>query len=196
MLGHVGIGAREQQTPAGTVRQAGPDLLPVDDPVVAVGHRRGGQTGQVGARARLGEQLAPDVLGGGQRAQQVPLHFVGLGVLAHGRRRHPVSHRVQREWHRAARTLQDPVGDGLQAARNPKAAEAFRKVHPRQPGVVAGAEEFGDGDRLRVVVGHDPSGEIGYAIRISSGAHAPTSQARPAHSGRDIRSQASLMQPR
>ena len=174
MLGHVGIGAGQQQTPAGAVRQAGPDLLPVDHPVLAVGHRRGGQPGQVGARARLGEQLAPDVLGGGQRTQQPPLHLVGLGVLAHRRRGHPVPHRVQRQRHRAAGTLQDAVGDGLQAARNPKSAKAFREVHPGQAGVEAGAEKFGDGHRLRIVVGDDLAGEIGDPIRISSVAHLAT----------------------
>ena len=78
------------------------------------------------------------------------------------------------ERHRAARALQDAVGDGLQAARNPEAAEALREVHPGQPGVVAGAEKVGDGDRLRVVVGDDLSGEIGDPIRISGVAHPAT----------------------
>ena len=32
VLGQIRVGAGEQQTPAGTVRQAGPHLLPVDDP--------------------------------------------------------------------------------------------------------------------------------------------------------------------
>ena len=119
VLRHVRIGARQQQTPARAVRQTGPDLLTVDDPVVAVGHRRGGQPGQVGARARARRTTGTRCPRWWQGAEQVPLHFVGLGVFAHGRRRHPVSHRVQRERHRAARTLQDPVGDGLQAARYP-----------------------------------------------------------------------------
>ncbi len=174
VLGHVRIAARQQQAPAGAMRQAGPHLLPVDDPVVAVGHRRGGQPGEVGAGAGFGEQLTPDVLGGGQRAQQLPFHLVGLRVLAHRRRRHPVPHRVQRQRHRAARPLQDSVGDGLQAARDPEAAEAFGKVHPGQPGVVTGAEELGDGDGLRVVFCHDLSGEIGDAIRVGNGAHSAT----------------------
>lgn len=174
VLRHVGVGAGEQQAPAGAVRQAGPHLLTVDNPFVAVGYRRGRQPGEVGTRARFGEQLAPDVLGGGQRPQEPALHVVGLGVFTHGRRRHPVSHRIEAERHRTARALQDRVGDGLQPPGYPEAAETLGKVHPRQTGVVAGAEEFGDGDGLRVVVGHDLSREIGDAIRIGYGAHAVT----------------------
>ena len=156
-LGDVGVGAGEQQSPARPVREAGPHLLPVDHPVVAVAHRGGGQAGQVGAGARLGEQLAPDVLGGGQRPQPGPLDVVGLGVFADGRRGHAVAHRVQAQRHRTAGTLQDAVGDGLVAARDAESAKAFGEVHPGQARVVTGAEELGDGDRLRVVIGDDRS---------------------------------------
>ena len=116
VLGHIGIGARQQQAPARPVGQARPHLLTVDHPVVAVGHRGGGQPGQIGPGARLGEQLAPEVLGGRQRPQPLLLDVLALRVLANGRRGHAVAHRVEPERHRTARALQDVVGDGLQAA--------------------------------------------------------------------------------
>ena len=66
VLGHVRVGAREQQAPLRVVRHRRPHLLPVDHPLPAVRpvlvHRAGGQAGQVRARARLTEQLAPDLL--------------------------------------------------------------------------------------------------------------------------------------
>ena len=55
----------------------GPHLLAVDDPVVAVADRAGGQRRQVGAGARLAEQLAPDLLAGPQRPQEAPALLVG-----------------------------------------------------------------------------------------------------------------------
>ena len=72
VLGHVRVGAHDEQAPAGDVGQGGPHLLAVDDPLVAVAHALGRQAGEVGAGAGLGEQLAPDLLAGEQRAQ-VPL---------------------------------------------------------------------------------------------------------------------------
>src|SRR6202000_362140 len=54
-----GCGAGEQNTPGGELRDAGPDLLPVDDPVVPVLDRAGSQRRQVAARSRLGKALTP-----------------------------------------------------------------------------------------------------------------------------------------
>ena len=95
-------------------------------------------------------------------------------MLADRRSRHAVAHRVESQRYRAARTLEDSIGDGLQAARNPEAAQPLREVHPGQPGVIGGAEQLGNRDGFRVVVGHDLSGEIGDAIRIENGAHQAT----------------------
>ncbi len=185
VFGHIRIGAGQQQTPARLVRQAGPHLLPVDHPVVAVAHRAGGQPRQVRSGTGLGEQLAPDVLGGGQRPQPLPLDLLGLGVLADGRCRHAVTHRVEPERHRPAGALQDPVGDGLQAARHPEPAQPLREVHPGQAGVVAGAEELRDGHHLRVVLGDDLAGQRSYPFGISVVAHA--GQNRHLSSGRVVR---------
>jgi hypothetical protein len=70
----------------------------------------------------------------------LPLHVLGLRVLADRRRGHAVAHRIEPEWHRSTRALQDAVGDSLQTARHPEPAEAFGEMHPRQAGVITGAE--------------------------------------------------------
>ena len=59
VLRRVGIGAGEQEAVVGVVAAGRPDLLPVDDPLVAVEHGRRLQAGQVGARVGLAEALAP-----------------------------------------------------------------------------------------------------------------------------------------
>lgn len=58
----LGIGAHEDDTIVGIVRAGGPHFLTVDDPVVAIAHGFGLETGDVRTSARLGEQLAPDFL--------------------------------------------------------------------------------------------------------------------------------------
>ena len=64
MLRDRGIGPRHQHPAIGDVGERVPDLLPGDHPFVAVtdGHR--GESGEIGARTRLAEQLAPGVLAG------------------------------------------------------------------------------------------------------------------------------------
>ena len=64
----------------GLVGVAGPHLLALDHPLVAVELGPGGQRRQVGAGAGLAEQLAPDLLGGQQRQQVALLLLVGAGV--------------------------------------------------------------------------------------------------------------------
>ena len=80
MLGHVGVGAGDQDAELGDLGHRGPDLLAVDHPLVAVAHRPGGQVGQVAAGVGLAEQLAPDLLGGQQREQVAVLLRLGAGV--------------------------------------------------------------------------------------------------------------------
>ena len=119
VLGRIDVGASQQQSPAGFLGEAGPHLLPVDHPVPiarAIAHRGGGQPCEIRTGARLGEELAPDVFGGGQGPQEERLDVLALGVFANGRCRHAVAHRVQPEWHRPAGLLQDVVGDCLQSA--------------------------------------------------------------------------------
>ena len=67
VLRHVGIGAGEQQAPVGDVGVAGPDLVPVDDVLVAVAHRARAQRREVGAGVGFAEALAPAVAPADQR---------------------------------------------------------------------------------------------------------------------------------
>ena len=53
VLGRVRVGAGEHEHPVGVVRAGGPDLLAVDDVVVAVADGAGLERGEVGAGARL-----------------------------------------------------------------------------------------------------------------------------------------------
>ena len=62
VLGHVRVGAGQQDPPVGVVRRRGPHLLTGDDPLVAVEDRPGRQPGEVGAGTGLAEELAPDVV--------------------------------------------------------------------------------------------------------------------------------------
>jgi len=61
VLRHARVGAREEQAPAGVVTAARPDLLTVDDPLVAVAARTSREAGEVGSCVGLGEELAPDL---------------------------------------------------------------------------------------------------------------------------------------
>ena len=88
-----GCGAGEQHASGGELREAGPHLLPVDDPVVAVLDRPGGQRCQVATRAGLGKALTPLLF----TAQQQRHHFrreFWRGVVDH-RRREYLEHRVR-----------------------------------------------------------------------------------------------------
>ena len=71
------VGARHQHAEIAVLRARGPDLLAVDDPVLAVALGARAQAGKVGARRRLGEQLAPDLLAAQRLAWQS-----GRGALA------------------------------------------------------------------------------------------------------------------
>jgi hypothetical protein len=62
VLRGIGIRAREQDAELAVVRARAPDLLPVDDPLVAVAHGACPQTGEVGTGAGLAEQLAPHLV--------------------------------------------------------------------------------------------------------------------------------------
>ena len=63
VLGRLGVGARDEHAPLRVLRAGGPDLLPGDDPVVAVLDRARLQRREVRAGVGLGEALAPDLLG-------------------------------------------------------------------------------------------------------------------------------------
>ena len=60
----VGIAATQHVDPVGVLAERRPDLLAVDDPMVAVEARPGAYVGQVGAGVGFAEPLAPDHVGG------------------------------------------------------------------------------------------------------------------------------------
>ena len=60
VLRGVRIRPDDQDAPVAEVRARGPDLLAVDDPVVAVAHGAAPQPGEVRPRARFAEELAPE----------------------------------------------------------------------------------------------------------------------------------------
>src|SRR5579859_6210099 len=105
VLGNVRIRAGEQHAVVGDRPQAGPDLLAIDDVVLAVvetladGFRL--QAGEVGPGIRLGIQLTPDVLGRQDAADVLLL----LRLRAVGNQGWPddaQAQAVDRPWHIAA----------------------------------------------------------------------------------------------
>ena len=72
-----GFGADQREDLVAVHGVGGPHLLPVDDEVVAVADAPGGERGEVGPRAGLGEALAPDHLVAQQRSDDLLLLRVG-----------------------------------------------------------------------------------------------------------------------
>jgi hypothetical protein len=70
VLGHIGVGASQQQPEIRGRRAGRPDLLPGHYPLSAVALGARDQPGQVRARARLTEQLAPGDLAGDRRPDE------------------------------------------------------------------------------------------------------------------------------
>ena len=64
VLRHIGVGAGDEDPELRLASARRPDLLAVHDPLVAVEHGPGAEAGEVGACARLAEQLAPRLLAG------------------------------------------------------------------------------------------------------------------------------------
>ena len=77
VLRRLGIGAHQAEHPVGVLRARGPDLLAVDDELVADELGAGAQRRQVGAGARLGVALAPDLVGGEDLRQVAPPLLLG-----------------------------------------------------------------------------------------------------------------------
>src|SRR6185312_6129656 len=71
----IAAGAHEQIEPIGIMRAGGPDLVAVDDELVALDHGFGAETAQIGARARLGIALRPDHFAGARLMQMLRLLF-------------------------------------------------------------------------------------------------------------------------
>ena len=83
------------------VGQGGPHLLAVEEPLVAVALGAGGQPGDVGARAGLAEELAPDLLVR-EEGPEVALLLLGCPVGGDGGGAHAVADGVAHPGHRRA----------------------------------------------------------------------------------------------
>src|SRR5262249_43310494 len=79
MLFGARVGAREQDAPLRDVRERRPHLLAVDDVLVAVADGTRGEAGEVAARARLAEQLAPEFGAVEKTWQPSPALLFGAG---------------------------------------------------------------------------------------------------------------------
>ncbi len=77
MLDGARIGADDDHAPLAEVGAGGPGLLAVEQPVVAVAHGAAAQARQVGAGARLAEELAPDLLAAHQLGNPALLLLLG-----------------------------------------------------------------------------------------------------------------------
>ena len=82
-FGRVGIGAGEADAPFGFLGHRRPHLLAVEHPSAFDARRTRRQRGEVGARARFAEQLAPADLAA-QRRQDPPLLLLGRAVARSG----------------------------------------------------------------------------------------------------------------
>src|SRR5712692_6058665 len=80
MFRHVLVGSRQQQTPVCDVGVAGPDLVAVNDILVALAGGRSGQRREIGAGAWLGKSLAPALGAVDHAGQESLLKFLAAVV--------------------------------------------------------------------------------------------------------------------
>ena len=166
MLGHLWIGAHDEQAPLGDVGQRRPHLLAVDDPLVAVLHAARRQAREVGPRARLAEELAPDLLAGEQRPQA---RLLRLGPPLHdGRAAHAVADRVAEERVGPAGGEDPLVDDPLQLGVQAETAVALGEVNPGQAPVELGAQEGHGVGGLRREVAEELVDEADDAILVGA----------------------------
>ena len=161
VLGLLRVGSGDQHPPPGNMGQRGPDLLAVDDPLVAIAHGPGGKPGHIGTGTGLAEQLAPDLLTRVHGAQEALLLLVAC-VGEHHRGAHADADRVDVEV-----VVEDTgipqllVDDRLEpSALEAEAAEANRELDQRQTPVELLAAERELIDRVGRDVRHELAGEV------------------------------------
>ena len=108
MLGHIPVRARKAHCEVARERRRTPDLRSVKDPQVAVTVGPRNATGQVGATARLGEELHPKLLAAEDGGQVPELLFVAAEVDKCGAEDREGRH-VERERHVVGQRL---LGEG------------------------------------------------------------------------------------
>ena len=161
---HGGVGPGQHEAEVRVAGSAGPDLLPVDHPLGALRGRSGSNAGEVGARSRLAEELAPVVLAGEDAAQEPAL--LGSGPDGGDRGRHLVDrHEVAPGGGRPGRP-QPPVDVGLAFRRHAEPAAAFGEVDPGQSEVELRPQERDviGGVGIRVLARHSGTPNSGVPI--------------------------------
>src|SRR5207248_11766957 len=123
------VAERDEDAVVGDVSERRPDLLAVDDVDVSATFDACACGSEVGARVRLGEALAPDLLGG-QDLRQVRLLLVVAAVRHDRRPGHTEPDDADVGGSLRARHLL--VEDGLEAVRGARAAVL---LGPGQPGI-------------------------------------------------------------
>ena len=168
VLRDVGVRAGQQQAEAGVLRVGGPDLLAGEAPgAVLLLLGAGLDPGEVGARGRLAEQLAPDLVGGQHRAE-VALLLVLAAVRDQRRPEHPHADDVEDPGHAGAADLL--VDDDLLERAEAGAAVLGRPRHGGEPGLGEAALPGAAGGDGVLVVGA-ALGRLG-AVRLQPGADA------------------------
>jgi hypothetical protein len=163
VLGHVRIRTRDQDAALRLVRHRRPDLLAVDDPVVAVPHRPGREAGEIRAGPGFAEQLAPHLLAHPEWSQVAGALLV-RAVTQDCRRGHAEPDAD------AARIVVGCAGRRervdhrfLQSPRCAEAAEPDREMDPRETRIEAGSQEVDPVHGGRIMLGQE---------RLDAGAHA------------------------
>ena len=140
MFGDGPVGAGQEQPEVGPVGHRRPHLLPVHDPVVSGPLGPGGHCGEVGPRARLAEQLAPDLPAGEGGPEKPVLLLVGPeGGESGGHHGH--TDQVDRLVPRRAGLSQPFVDDVLEARVHAETTPAGREFDPGQPELELGGPE-------------------------------------------------------
>ena len=140
-LGDVGIRPGHDEPERRDVGQRGPDLLPVEHPLLAVALGPGRQPGDVGPGAGLAEELAPDLLVG-EEGPEVALLLLGRPVGGDGRGAHAVADGVAHAGHRSAAGVEPRLRPLLVPRREAEPAAAGREVQPGQAAVELLPEEL------------------------------------------------------
>ena len=132
-------GAREQHAARGVLGQARPHLLAVDPPALVRAGRPAGERGQVAARARLREALAPDLVAAQEQRHHLRRQLLG-GEVDHGGRQH-LGHGVDAGLDQVPRGERlGQVGPEQVGATEP--ADALGPAHGHEAGVVGQAHDL------------------------------------------------------
>ena len=133
MLGCFRIGPGEQDHLVGKAPQRRPDLVPIDDPLVAIADGTRLQRGQITARRRLTETLTPDFVGT-QNFRDITF-FLRLGTIGQNHRPGPgQTDQIDQKGNSGASHLL--AHDALVARRSSTAAIGSGPLDPDKTGII------------------------------------------------------------